>query len=143
MSFGQGHDWAPVHKLRLIGKLVECGLRSLHTVIVKPFWSKSVGSMYLQNDFKARSRAAVIGCEMTAESITAAFASKGGRSGAHTSFAGRSSVAFRSFPVSVFHRFGLLSDDYTQVAQRIFSQMTGQSQPLCDETALYRLRLDR
>ena len=128
-------------ELRIIGILTDCGLRSLHAVIVKPFWDKRAGSMYLQNALKARSRAAVIGREMTPEAVRNALSSKGGKSGAHTSFSGRSSVPFRSFPVSSFHRFGLLADDYTQVARRIFSHMTRNDQPECRDSDLQKLRL--
>ena len=128
-------------ELRLMQLLMGCGLRSLHAVIVKPFWERRSGSMYLQNDLEARSRTAVIGREMTSQAVDAALSSKGGRSGAHTSFAGRSSVAYRSFPASSFHRFGRLGDDYTEVAGRIFSQMTRQDQPPCSDSDLLQLRL--
>ena len=128
-------------ELRLIGILVACGLRSLHAIIVKPFWDKTAGSMYLQNDLDARARAAVIGREMTSGAVQDALSSKGGKSGAHTSFSGRASVPFRAFPASSFHRFGLLADDHTQVAQRIFSHMTQSDQPECRDSDLQKLRL--
>ena len=128
-------------ELRLIGILTDCGLRSLHAVIVKPFWDKRAGSMYLQNNLEARSRAAVIGRKMTAVAVRDALSSRGGTSGAHTSLSGRSSVPFRSFPASSFHRFGLLADDHTQVAKRIFSHMTRSDQPGCRDSDLQNLRL--
>ena len=128
-------------ELRLIGILTTSGLRSLHAVIVKPFWDKGAGSMYLQNDLDARSRTAVIGREMTSGDVQAALSSQGRQSGSHTSFAGSSSVAFRSFPVSSFHRFGLLADAHTQVASRIFSHMAGNEQPPCQDVHLQNLRI--
>ena len=136
LSFGMNNG-----ELRLIGTLTACGLRSFHAIIVKPFWDKSSGSMYLLNDLRARSRAAVIGREMTPEAVRDALSSRGGVSGAHTSFGGRSNVAFRSFPASTFHRFGLLAGDSTQVARRIFSHLTRADQPACRDSDLRRLRL--
>ena len=128
-------------ELRLMRLLLDCGLRSLHAVIVKPFWERQSGSMYLQNDLEARSRTAVIGREMTVEAVDGALSSTGGRSGVHTSFAGRSKVPFKSFPASSFHRFGRLADEYTAVAGRISSHMKGQDQPVCHDSDLRRLRL--
>jgi hypothetical protein len=136
LSFGMNNG-----ELRLIGTLTECGLRSFHAIIVKPFWDKSSGSMYLLNDLKARAQAAVIGREVTPEAVRDALSSRGGISGAHTSFGGRSKVAFRPFPASSFHRFGLLGGDHTQVARRIFSHMTQADQPACQDSDLRRLRL--
>ena len=50
-------------ELRQIASLLECGLRSLHVVTVKPFWERQSGSMYLLNDLEARSRAAILSME--------------------------------------------------------------------------------
>lgn len=128
-------------ELRLMRQLAECGLRSMHTLIIKPYWDKNVGSMYLLNDVKARGRAAVIGREMTDDAISAALKRAGGRSGADTTFSGQGSVNFQSFPAASFSRFGLLSDDHEQIATRIFSQMAASDQPQCRDRDLERLRL--
>lgn len=128
-------------ELRLMQHLIGCGLRSMHTLIVKPYWDNSFGSMYLQNDLKARGRAAVIGREMSCTDIEAALKGIGGKSGAHTSFSGRSNVSFRSFSASGFHRFGLLGDDYQEVARRIFAHMVSGDQPKCEDSDLLRLQM--
>lgn len=130
-------------ELRLMRHLVECGLRSMHTLIVKPYWDKTVGSMYLLNDMKARGRAAVIGREMSGDEISAVLKGAGGRSGADTTFSGQGSVSFRSFPATSFRRFGLLSDEHQKIAARIFSQMATSDQPRCGDHDLERLRLQR
>lgn len=130
-------------ELRLMRHLVECGLRSMHTLIVKPYWDKTVGSMYLLNEMEARFRAAVIGREMTSDEISAVLMGAGSRSGADTTFIGQGSVNFRSFPATSFRRFGLLSDDHQQIAARIFSQMAAGDQPQCGDHDLERLRLQR
>lgn len=128
-------------ELRLIQHLVECGLRSMHTLIVKPHWSKEVGSMYLLNDLKARNRAAVIGREMTKVDIEAALSGNAGRSGADTTYTGRGTVSFRSFPASSFHKFGRLGYDYREVARRIYSHLKDADQEFCQENELRRLRI--
>ena len=129
-------------ELRLIRRFGDCGLRTFHAVIVKPFWDKSVGSMYLLNDPNARARAAVVGREITSQNVNAALSSHRGSSGDHTTFTGRGRLGFRTFPVSSFHQFGCLADDHTEVARRIFSQMTRQDQPGCRDADLRDLRLE-
>ena len=128
-------------EVRLMSLLTSAGLRSLHTVIVKPDWSKEAGSMYLQNDPHARERAAVIGREMTNADVQRALGTKGGMSGADTTFTGRGAVKFRTFPASTFHRFGLLGDAHATVAARILSHMRGADQPALEDAALRRLRI--
>ena len=128
-------------EVRLMGLLTSAGLRSLHTVIVKPDWSKSAGSMYLQNDPRARERAAVIGREMTGADVERALGGRGGRSGADTTFTGRGRVGFRTFPASTFHRFGRLGDAHANVAGRILSHMRNTDQPSVTDDDLRRLRL--
>ena len=136
LAFGMNNG-----ELRVIRTLIACGLRSLHVVIVKPFWDKRAGSMYLLNDLEARPRAAVIGRELTAQNVQLALSSRGGRSGSYTSFTGYGRVPFKSFPASSFHQFGLLGDAHTQIASRMYSQMTGNDQPLCQDSDLRSLRL--
>ncbi|MBL3575603.1 hypothetical protein JMK10_00225 [Rhodovulum sulfidophilum] len=129
-------------ELRLMQNLVNCGLRSMHTLIVKPNWSKFAGSMYIQNDMRSRARAAVIGREMKSDAIDAALLSKGGVSSSDTTFTGTGSVTFRSFAANTFHRFGRLNDDYREVAGRIFQHMQTGDQPLCNDEDLFRLRIN-
>ena len=129
-------------ELLQIDALLRCGLRSLHVVTVKPFWTKQAGSMYLLADLGARSRAAVLATELTADLIAAALQRKGGRSGADTSFDGRSSVAFRSFEASRFRRIGLLSDSADSVARGLVGHMSdNSSRGLVTDDGLRALRM--
>jgi len=114
-------------ELLQIEALWGCGLRSLHVVTVKPFWDKQAGSMYLLADLGARSRAAILATELTADLIRAAMQRTGGRSGADTSFDGRSGVAFRSLEASRFRRIGLLSDSADSVARGLVGHMSDDS----------------
>lgn len=130
-------------ELRLMSTLVGCGLRSMHAVIVKPFWDRSAGSMYLRNNPDAPRRTAILGRELTAAALVAALGSRRGYSGLGTSFSGRTQVGYRTFPVGTFHELGLLSDDPAEVARRILSQMTRRDQPLCSDDALRQLRMSK
>ena len=55
LKFGINH-----RVLRQIARLLECGLRSLHVVTVKPHWKRQSGSTYLLTDLKAKSKATTI-----------------------------------------------------------------------------------
>lgn len=37
-------------ELGVLNRLASAGIRCLHTILVKPYWSKNLGSMYLMND---------------------------------------------------------------------------------------------
>lgn len=129
-------------ELRLIGNLARCGLRSLHTLIVKPRWNKDAGSMRLTNDMATRTAAAVIGREITQNDVDLAMRQRAGRSGADTSFTGRNSLSFRSLPAASFSRFGTLGMPHTEVAGRIARFMRADApEPVTDDW-LRGLRLD-
>ena len=129
-------------ELRQIASLLECGLRSLHVVTVKPFWERQSGSMYLLNDLEARSRAAILSMELTADKISRAFRGLVGTSAAHTSFLGRSSVSFRSFEATGFRSVGVLADTPTSIGSAIVSQMgDGPVPPPCTDDGIRALRM--
>jgi hypothetical protein len=129
-------------ELRLIGDLARCGLRSLHTIIVKPRWNKETSSMLLTNDMSARAAAAVIGREISAEDVRQALAQRAGLSGPDTSFSGRSALVFRSLPASDFSVFGTLGMPYTEVAGRIDDFMLGGHTEQVTDRWLRELRQD-
>ena len=129
-------------ELRQIDALLRCGLRSLHVVTVKPYWDKRAGSMYLLNDLQARSRAAIMAKELTANVLADALQGRGGRSGAHTSFGGRSSVAFRPFEATEFRRIGVLSDSAADVARGLVNHLSdGPLPPPPTDDGLRALRM--
>ena len=129
-------------ELRQIASLLECGLRSLHVVTVKPFWERQSGSMYLLNDLEARSRAAILSMELTSDKISRAFRGLVGTSAAHTSFLGRSSVSFRSFEATGFRSVGVLADTPTSIGSAIVSQMgDGPVPPPCTDDGIRALRM--
>ena len=129
-------------ELGQIANIVDCGLRSLHVVTVKPFWERQSGSMYLINDIEARSKASILTMELTQDTVSGAFRAEAARSTAHTSFTGRSSVPFRRFEAKAFRTAGTLSDPPVRIASAIVSQIRrSQLPPFCTDAELRSLRI--
>ena len=129
-------------ELYQISNILNCGLRSLHVVTVKPFWERQSGSMYLLNDIEARSRAAILSMELTPVMVSNAFRAETARSSAHTSFTGRSKVPFRRFEARGFRTVGMLSDSATHIGSVLVSQIRGNDlPPLCTDSEIRTLRI--
>ena len=129
-------------ELGQIANVLDCGLRSLHVVTVKPFWARQSGSMYLLHNFEARSRAAILAKELTLSEVSSALRGAPARAGAHTSLTGRAGVPFRSFKASTFRMAGALSDPPSQIAAAFVSQMRGgQLPPACTDGEIRALRI--
>ena len=129
-------------ELRQIANILDCGLRSLHVVTVKPFWERQSGSMYLLNDIEARSKSSILTMELTQDIVSGAFRAEAARSAAHTSFTGRSSVPFRRFEAKAFRTAGTLSDPPARIGSAIVSQMRrSHLPPFCTDADLRSLRI--
>lgn len=127
-------------ELRLLDRLAGADIRCLHTLLVKPWWSKEVGSMYLLNDLNARARTAVIATVLDRAATAALLASSSGRSGAHTSITGASALQFKSLAATDFRVLGLLSEPRGVTAQ-MSSLMAGQDVPAVEDHRLRGLRM--
>lgn len=112
-------------EIRILDKLAGAGIRCLHTILVKPYWSKDVGSMYLLNNLNMRSHAAVIATVLDEVTTARIMGRQSGRSGAHTSITGSSGLSFKSIAASDFKVLGLLSDPPTELAGSMFAVMAG------------------
>lgn len=77
-----------IGELNVLRMLAACGVGVLHTILVKPIWSKDVGSLYLLNDLKSRDRAAVIGAVLDERSVGRIMARDTGNSGSDTTITG-------------------------------------------------------
>jgi hypothetical protein len=120
-------------ELGMLEMLADAGIRCLHTVLVKPHWSKDIGSMYLLNDLNMRARAAIIAVVLDGTMISEITGRRSGRSGAHTSITGSSGLRFKCIPAARFKKLGLLSDPPSDVAARMLSVMSGaSSEPVTD-----------
>jgi hypothetical protein len=121
-------------ELGMLDRLASAGIRCLHTILVKPFWSKDVGSMYLLNDLNMRSRAAIIAAVLDGQATGRLMGGPSGQSGAYTSITGRSGLRYKSMAAAGFRALGLLSDPPREVAARMSAVMAGApSAPVSDD----------
>ena len=112
-------------ELGVIARLGEAGIRCLHTILVKPIWSKDVGAMYLFNDMRMRGRAALIGIDLS-QSVTAdMMAGQRGLSAGHTTFTGTGALNYYSLNAASFSRLGVLSDSPSFIAANIAALVHG------------------
>lgn len=124
-------------ELAMLNLLGQCGIRCLHTILVKPFWSKDVGSMYLFNDLSMRARAGLIATVLDDKAISKMMGGRTGRSGAHTSITGLSSLSFKQIAAVDFAALGLLSDPHGVLSRSITSVIRGlPTTPVTDEWLL-------
>jgi hypothetical protein len=114
-------------ELTVIDRLSKCDIRCLHTILVKPRWSKDEGSMYLLNDLAMKSRAAFIGCVFEGDAAARVIASPASRSAKHTSFTGKSTLSYNSLPATGFSRLGTLAEAPAILAANMWGLMIGNS----------------
>jgi hypothetical protein len=132
-----------VGELGVIARLGEAGIRCLHTIVVKPLWSKDAGAMYLFNDLRLRARAAVIGIDLDRQ-ITGEMMSGGRRSSAgHTTFSGTGALSYHTLDAARFSRFGVLSDSPACLAAGIAAVVHGTQLPSVEDQWLLELQVKR
>lgn len=112
-------------EIKILDMLAGAGIRCLHTILVKPYWTKDVGSMYLLNSLNVRGCAAVIATVLDEATTAKIMGKQSGRSGAHTSITGSSGLSFKSIAAVDFKVLGLLSDHPAALAAKMFAVMTG------------------
>lgn len=127
-------------ELAVIDRLAECGIRCLHTILVKPYWSKEIGSTYLLSDLSLREKAAMIAIDLSRKVIEIMRAGRAGKSGAHTTIDGRSAMSFRLHPARNFRDIGVLSDSPEDIAKKMAGVMNAMPGPLVLESHLQALR---
>ncbi|KVN70823.1 hypothetical protein [Burkholderia ubonensis] len=114
-----------VGELGVLDRLAGAGIRCLHTILVKPYWSKDVGSMYLMNDLDMRARAALIATVLDKSRTKQIMRQQSAQSAAHTSITGTSTLSYKSIEASEFHELGQLSDGAERLASRMAAVMNG------------------
>lgn len=128
LYFGINHG-----ELVVLERLAESGIRCLHTILVKPYWSKELGSMYLLNNLNMRPQAAIIATVLDKAKTAHIRRQESGQSGSHTSINGSSKVSFKKMAASDFNVLGLLSDSPIDVAAKMLSTITkADSDPVQD-----------
>ena len=129
-------------ELRQIKAVLECGLRTLHLVTVKPYWNTREGSLHLLNDHENRSRAAILSMELTEELVADALHRRRYSARPHTSLYGGHRVPFRCFDVTEFRSIGVLADPAWRTGSAILAEMgNGPPAPRCTYDLLQRLRV--
>ncbi|UBU64060.1 hypothetical protein FE249_21015 (plasmid) [Acidiphilium multivorum] len=127
-------------ELGMLQKLSDTGIRCLHTILVKPVWSKDAGSMYLLNDLEMRSRAAVIALALDSSKIHRIMGGRSGQSAAHTSITGKSMLSYKRIPASDFSVLGRFSDPPQDIARRIAAIMAETAMPHATDMWISDLR---
>lgn len=128
-------------ELNVLHKLAECGVRCLHTILVKPNWSKDVGSMYLLNEMGVRQRAALVALVLGESDLTRLLSTSSGRSGAHTTLTGTAGLNYKRIPASDFSSLGVLSDNPETLAHRITALMAGEQGTGVEDGSLRMLKV--
>ncbi|MGF6557862.1 hypothetical protein ABIA48_004242 [Pseudomonas sp. S30_BP2TU TE3576] len=141
--FGQG-EWSGFGlndgEAFLLGELIDCGVRVLHTILVKPYWDKNVGSSYLLSNLKARDNAHVLGIEMTRQYIDRVLRRKSRAAPAETSIDGKNKVYYKSLYVREFFSMSVLSK-VEEVAEKIAGLIDGQLSTKITDVELLSARL--
>lgn len=68
--------------------LADCGIRTLFSIMVKPKWSKTIGSLYKMTDLKARENTAVIGKVLDSARLKRLMGTSSGTTGSDTTITG-------------------------------------------------------
>lgn len=127
-------------ELSVIGRLADAGIRCLHTVLVKPYWSKRIGSMYLLNNLALRESTALIAVDLDQKTVKKMMAGSAGISGAHTTITGEFEIKYRTLAAKSFRDLGVLSDRPENIAKKMIAVMTSDPPPLVQEKRLQALR---
>lgn len=128
-------------ELRMMDLATMAGIRTAYMIIVKPVWSKDVGSMYLHAELAKRERAAVIGVMMDRDRIDAVKSGKSGSSPIHTSIDGSKELKFKSIPVADFTFLGNFSENSSVIAGRIRAFLEGKPLPQVTDAQLRALKV--
>lgn len=129
-------------ELGVIARLGEAGIRCLHTIVVKPQWSKEAGAMYLFNDMRMRARAAMIGIDLDQHTTAAMQAGRRGSSASHTTFSGQGRLTFHTIEAARFSRLGVLADGPAILAANLAGLIEGNLPPHVEDQWLAGLRAE-
>jgi hypothetical protein len=123
--------------------LSECGIGCIFSIMVKPKWSKDVGSLYILTDLKARKNTAVIGKVLDSVTIEKLDGKASGISGSDTTITGDAGgkLKFKRIPVADFGMFGRFSDEPSSIAERIVSEIRGTKAARATDDGLASLRM--
>ncbi|MGE4271097.1 MAG: hypothetical protein AB7E44_12545 [Acidithiobacillus sp.] len=128
LSFGINNG-----QLSVMLDLAQRGIKTLHMIMVKPIWSKDLGTGYLLNRIGYRKNVLFLAKLLDANSLRQIRSGQSYQTGAEQSFTGRTGQKARYVDVSEFQFLGTLDDPVEDVARNISLAATGAlNQPASD-----------
>lgn len=109
-------------ELENIKLLASAGINSVHSIMVKPVWSKNISSLYIHDDnTKAKQQTAIIARTIDLEFAIELQERRVGKSGAHTTLSGSKGSYLKFKPIEAweFYRMGVLANNETTVRQNL------------------------
>ena len=123
--------------------LADCGIRTLFSIMVKPKWSKTIGSLYMMTDLKARENTAVIGKVLDSARLKRLMGTSSGTTGSDTTITGDKNalLKYKSILAQEFGLFGRFSDRPSDLAAKMVEEMRGITSPRVRDEELKSLRM--
>ncbi|MEE2003267.1 hypothetical protein QWY20_17580, partial [Alkalimonas sp. MEB108] len=106
-------------QLNVMSDLADCGISTLHMILIKPKWTDVLSPNYLLQDPLMRKNVFVVACKLDREALRNLKNAKGGTSGHKTSFSGRTNLSYVSIPIERFKIIGTLDDSLSQLVENI------------------------
>jgi hypothetical protein len=124
-------------------RLTACGIRCLHLVMAKPFWTEEVGAAYLITEPGARDRVAVLGRELDAAHFDEMQRREVLISYSNTTITAHadSILGYNAILIPEFTHVGMLAADPRPLGARILSFAQGARTPPASELLLRELEL--
>ncbi len=128
LSFGINNG-----QLSVMLDLAQRGIKTLHMIMVKPIWSKDLGTGYLLNRIGYRKNVLFLAKLLDVNMLGQIRSGQSYQTGAEQSFTGRTGQKARYVDVSEFQFLGTLDDPVEDVARNISLAATGAlNQPASD-----------
>lgn len=123
--------------------LADCGIGTLFSIMVKPKWSKTIGSLYMMTDLQARENTAVIGKVLDSARLKRLMGTSSGTSGADTTITGdeNARLQYKRIPAQEFGSFGRFSDRPADLAAKMVQEMRGGTSPRIRDEELIALKM--
>lgn len=120
-----------------------CGMRCLHLVMAKPFWTEEVGAAYLVTEAHARDRVALLAHELDAAHFDEMKRREVLESYGNTTITAHADaiLKFNAILIHEFAHVGMLAADPRPLGAKILDFARGVQQPPADEALLRRLEL--
>ena len=112
-------------QLSVMLDLAQRGIKTLHMIMVKPIWSKDLGTGYLLNRIGHRKNVLFLAKLLDKETLLQIQSGQSCQTGAEQSFTGRTGQKARYVDASEFQFLGTLDDPVEDVARNISLAATG------------------